>query len=528
MTTGRGRSIYVGGLWHETHSFASDVTTIDNFKLHRLVEGEELLKSFSGTSTEIGGALAAIEGYNRLVRERSEDAGDSVRVIPGFFGGALPSGPIADETWQTLTDNLVRSIEESSPSAIFLSLHGAMVVQGDPDPEGALVALIRERVGNDVAIAVTLDFHANLGPLLVAAADAVVAYDTYPHTDFAHRGNEAATILIRTLDGEQFNKGLVQLPVVPPVPAQATAEQPMRHLMQLAFADESDDTFVSWMAGFPYGDVPRMGMTAVITSTEEPVEIERKLKSLAKAAWDRRSEFTVDVVSVTEAVRRAASAERGPVVLVDVADNVGGGSPGDGTAILAELIKQKVTGSVVSIADKESVLRAFTAGVGGRVSLVVGGKSDELHGEPVPVEGIVRWTGDGRFTLKGDWMKGLSLDPGQSAWVESDDGVSIILSERKVPPFDAGVLNTVGLDPAKCRVIVAKSAIAWRAAYGAIAKDAIVVDTPGICTPTLERLTYVHRRKPLFPFDADTSLMDARLYVWSSGERGVSDGKSIR
>lgn len=515
------RTVYVGGLWHETHSFASDITTMENFRLYKLVEGEELRAAFRGTSTEIGGAMNALENLSLETL--------SVDVVPGFCAGALPSGPIAQETWEELRRRLLASIEASGADAVFLSLHGAMVVQGDPDPEGRLVADVRERVGADVPIAVTLDFHANLGPQLVAAADAVVAYDTYPHTDFAERGAEAAQLLVRMLQGERFAKGLVQLPLIPPVPAQATAVSPMKELMALAHSFEGDDgaTFVSWMAGFPYGDVPRMGMSAVITSALGEAHVAEVARTLAKAAWDVRDQFVADVVPVDEAVRKAKEAPRGPVVLVDVADNIGGGTPGDGTALLAELVAQRVGGSVVTIADKESVEAAWQAGVGGRVRMEVGGKADSFHGDPVPFEGTVRWAGDGRFTLTGNWMTGLTFDPGRSAVVENDDGITIVLSERKVPPFDAGVLRSVGLQPETCRVIVAKSAIAWQAAYGAFAAEAIYVDTPGICTPRLERLPYRQRRSPLLPFDEDTRLSDARIHLWSAGERGVFDGQSI-
>ena len=506
--------IWVGGAWHETHSFAADTTTLENFRHHRLVEGSALLDAFRGTSTEIGGALACLEEQGWT-------------AVPGFFAGALPSGPIAAQTWRSLRRRLLASIEASRPDAVFLSLHGAMVVMGDPDPEGALVQSIRAVVGNGTPIAVTLDFHANLGPELVAAADTVVAYDTYPHTDFAERGREAAALAVRMLAGERFARALVQLPIAPPVPAQATARPPMADLLALAHRLEADGhAIVSWMAGFPYADVPRMGMSAVITAAKPEEELRRTARTLAEAAWARRNDFTVSLEPVAEAVRRAAVAPRGPVVLVDVADNIGGGSPGDGTAILHELVRQRVGGSVVTIADRESLEAAWSTEVGGSVSLSLGGKTDALHGSPVPFTGTVRWKGDGRFRLEGSWMRGLSLDPGRTMVLESADGVSVVLSERKVPPFDAGVLKSVGIDPVACRVIVAKSAIAWQAAYGALAAEAIYVDTPGICTPFVERLTYRSRRRPLLPFDAEATIADARITTWSPGERGGRYGSA--
>lgn len=494
--------IYLGGLWHETHTFAASRTNLLDFEAHKLLKGDAIVETFASTSTEIGGALPVLA-----------EAG--VTPVPGLFAGAMPSGPIEPQAWHKLSQQIVDGIRYTRPDGIFLSLHGAMVVPGVDDAEGTLLSRVRQIAGQHIPIAVTLDCHANTSPQLVEAVDIVVAYDTYPHTDFAERGAEAARLLLRILAGETFHRALVQLPIVPPVPAQASAESPMRELWALAHALEAlpQNEAISWMPGFPYSDVPRMGMSATLIHSGEITTLEETARLLARSAWSVRERFQVDLASVEEAVRAADQAPEGPVVLVDVADNVGGGSPGDGTAILAELVARRVGRSVVSIADAESVRAAVAAGVGSRVRLMVGGKVDHWHGEPVPFEGVVRWAGDGTFTLKGSWMRGLVVRPGLAAWVSNDDGVSIVLSERKVPPFDAGEIGRVGIDPATCRVIVAKSAIAWQAGYGSVAKQAIYVDTPGICTPHLARLPYQKRRRPLLPFDPEASWQDVQIHV---------------
>lgn len=499
----------MGGVWHETHSFAVEATTLSDFSGYKLLEGEALLTAFTHTSTEIGGALEVLSGAG-------------VTVTPGFFAGAMPSGVVTADTWEHIRSRLLDSVRHAAPDAVFLSLHGAMVAEGEADAEGSLVQAVRDIVGDRVPIAVTLDCHANTGPVLVGAADILSAYDTYPHTDFADRGAEAARLLLRALGGQGFARALAQLPIVPPVPAQASADAPMRDLWAMAHSAEAMPGYeiVSWMPGFPYSDVPRMGMSAFVVSSAGEAAATALAKQLARAAWSVREQFTVSLVPAAEAVARGATAPKGPVVLVDVADNIGGGTPGDGTVILHHLVQDRVAGSVVCIADAESVQAAVQAGVGNRVALQVGGKRDGMHGEPVPFTGLVRWCGDGTFTLKGSWMRGLTIAPGLTAWVENDDGVSVVLNERKVAPFDAEELRRVGIEPAACRVIVAKSAIAWQAAYGDVATDAIYVDTPGICTPYIERLPYRNRRRPLLPFDPETTWDHVQVHTFPARRLG--------
>ena len=500
--TGMRKRIYVGGVWHETHTFAATRTTLSDFEAHQLVQGDLLIERFAGTQTEIGGALAALDG--------------KAEVVPGYFAGAMPSGLVDPRTWEAILRELLESVRRASADAVFLAVHGAMVCESDPDPEGTLLERVREVVGPGVPVGVTLDSHANVGPKVVENADILSAYDTYPHTDFADRGREVAALLLEALQGKTFARALVQLPLAPPVLAQQSSLPPVRELIALAHAVEAIPGFeiVSWAPGFPYSDVERMGMSLIITASAGTEAAGAMARGLASAAWAAREGFRARLTPVEDAVAQALSAPEGPVVLVDVADNIGGGAPGDGTALLRELVRRNAAGSVVSIADAGAARAAVAAGQGARIELEVGGKSDGLHGPPVSIRGVVRWCGDGTFTLTGSWMKGLVVKPGLSARIETDEGVSVIVSERKVPPFDSGEIRRAGIDPERCRIIVAKSAIAWQAAYGAFAKKAIYVDTPGICTPYCSRLPFARRRRPLYPLDDDAAWEHARCFTF--------------
>ena len=164
---------------------------------------------------------------------------------------------------------------------------------------------------------------------------------------------------MRMLRGERFARAHVQLPIAPPVPAQATAEAPMKELLALAHRLEEDGrTIVSWMAGFPLRRRAAHGHERGHHRLPAGRIPGRAGRNPGAGRLGSPGRLQVNLTPVADAVREAADAPEGPVVLVDVADNVGGGTPGDGTAILHELARQRVRGSVVSIADRESVLAA--------------------------------------------------------------------------------------------------------------------------------------------------------------------------
>ena len=185
------------------------------------------------------------------------------------------------------------------------------------------------------------------------------------------------------------------------------------------------------------------------------------------------------------------------MVLVDVADNVGGGSPGDGTALLEELVRQGATGALVVIADAARARTAAVAGEGKDVVLSVGAKADDRHGQPLTLTGRVAHVGDGRYRAGGAWMDGRTFEMGATAVVEV--GVNtVVLTERRVPPFHVEQVTSQGIDPASMSIVVVKGAVAWRAWYGQIAGEIIEVATPGVCPvdPSSLRRTTTPSRQP--------------------------------
>lgn len=353
-------------------------------------------------------------------------------------------------------------------------------------------------------LVVTIDLHANVSDNVVRLADAVVAYKTYPHVDAYDRALEATRLLAQMLRGEvRPVRALRKPPLIMPVQAGETERQPVKDLMALAMEMEQRPHVlnVSVVPGFPYADEPRVGTSLLVTTDNRPDLAEAYADELVEFLWRRRDELRIRNHAPADAVAMAIAAAEWPVVLADVADNVGGGSAADGTAILAELLRQQAPSALVTINDPEAVQHAHAAGVGGSFSALVGGKTDDLHGPPVEVRGeVVGLKTDGRVRFLGPYMPGQPHDMGPAAVVRSG-GVDIVLTTKRTPPFDAAYLHALNIDPATYRIIVAKSAVAWQAAFGAFTKQAIMVDAPGITTVHLDKLPYSHLRRPVFPLD---------------------------
>jgi microcystin degradation protein MlrC len=461
-----GKRVGVLGLWHETNTYAARKATLADFADFELLEGEAVLERNRGTGSVIGG-FADATGYE---------------LVPVFTAGAWPCGPADRETIDTLLERAHRSLRRAGPlDGVLLNLHGAMVADGYTDTETAVLDVIRD-VAGPVPVAAVLDLHANPSPELVAATDVLVSYDTYPHIDMRERGQEAAALLGQVLSGRRLRTAVGKLPMLVCPLAQATDAEPMRSLQRRAAqrAEAAGLPRVCIPAGFAYSDVTRAGISvlAIHEDGQEAAALDVIAETLADIEAQAAA-FMLTRDDAATAVRRALASPARPVVL-DVADNIGGGSPGDGTTLLAELLAAGARDAVVTIADAEVARLAADLGEGADIEAVVGGKTDRRHGPPVRVRGRVVRVTDGRYRTAGSWMTGREFSMGTTAHLRVD-GVDLVVTEKATPPFHAEQLSSVGIDAAAASIIVVKGAIAWRAAYGDIAAEIIEVATPGVC-----------------------------------------------
>jgi microcystin degradation protein MlrC len=482
------RRVLITGIWHETNTFAQGVTDLAAFEAYQLVMGDAMRAAFAGTNTEIGGMLEVAARLDLELRF-------------GLFAGAVPSGIVSEDAYQHLVAETCRRAEAALPlDGVLVALHGAMVAEGADDADGELLARLRAVVGATCPIVATFDIHANLSQALFARADVLVGYDAYPHTDMAERGREAASILTEILEGAQRPaKAFRKLPLLTTPPAQATAEQPMAGVIEALHAIEARPGMwtASVAVGFPYADVAQLGV-AVVAYGRDQAAVDRAADELATTIWAKRLAFLPSLLPADQAVAQALAAPAGPVVLVDVADNVGGGAPGDGTVLLRALLDAHAQDACVVIWDPIAAKACLGLGAGHRFEGAVGGRADDRHGAPVPLEGLIVFAGVVEYRRQSSYMTGQLVRLGAVAVVDAG-GVRVVLTERRAMPFDADHLRVVGIEPAEQHVLVCKSAIGWRAAFGEIAREHILVDTPGICSADLTHFRYSKGQTALFP-----------------------------
>jgi len=479
--------IAIGRVSHETNTFSVLRLRLDDFSPSY---GDEIFGVYSGTRTELGGFIDVLKAHD-------------VEIVPTLAASATPSGPIIREDFEKIVETIVDDLKSvGGVDGVLLSLHGAMVGVDVPEPEGILLQAVREVVG-DTPIIVTLDLHALVSEMMVGNCDAIFGYNTNPHVDSYERGVEAAGAMMRAVRGEirplvTFRK----LRMMPPTINQRTTEGPMVRLFERAYEMERVPRVinVSVFGGFPYADVARVGSSVVVV-TDNDLELARRLSGeLGEEMWSRRKEFLKEITPVGEAVERAVSAKEGPIILADVADNPGGGAPGDSTFILRELLRKGAKNvGVAVIKDPEAVAEAIKVGVCGTLTTRIGGKTDSFHGQPLEVTGKIRTITDGVFVHKAGRV-GLRVGVGRTAVLDVD-GVEIILTEKSHAPNDPEVFRRNGIEPVERKILLLKSRGHFRAAYEPFSKEVIEVDAPGLTTPNLRWFRYKNIPRPIYPLD---------------------------
>jgi microcystin degradation protein MlrC len=488
--------IAIGGIVHETHIFATPQTTLADFQQQGLYRDAAILQAMAGTRSGIGGMIEGAGSYDWT-------------LVPTLYGTSLPGGIVAEQAYQTMLRDLLDSLVAAMPlDGVLLMLHGAMVTEAHPDAESDILEHVRAVVGRDTPIVVELDMHGNISPRTVELADVLVAFDTNPHVDPHARGVEATAIMERLLRGAiRPTAAIAQPPLLLAPQATGTADLPLRALHQRAAEIEAEDAVicVCVMGGFAYADMPYVGPSVIVTTDEDPDLARRYADELCALLMERRHAALPQFLAPDAAVAHALTLPGGPIILVDSADNIGGGTPGDGTDALRAMLNAGVEEGAVMLADHEAVAACWDAGVGATIRLNVGGKTDQWHGQPVAVAGVVRALSEGVFECELPdnhfaSFYGNTIRMGRTAWLRVK-GVNIVLTERKTPPFDLAQLRGVGVIPEQQKLIAVKSAVAYRAAYLPIAAGVVEMDTAGLCSANLARFPYRHLRRPIFPLD---------------------------
>lgn len=479
------------GIYHESNTFVENQTTLVDFKRGHSLLGENIRKEYQDAHHEVGGMIEVIDRAG-------------MELVPVVFSEATPGGTVSAQTYRTLLKEMMDLLDSVLPvDGVLVVPHGAGVSEDFPDMDGHWINAVREQVGPDVPIVGSLDLHANVSERMASAVDAFVSYKKNPHIDQRHTGKAAAEIMVKILEGKIKPKQvLVQAPLAISIEQHFTSNEPCKSLYNLA--DELSKTegilSISILLGFPYADVAEMGTSLIVVSDNDPELALHIGKQLESYILNNRESFVGTKNDVPVAISMASDMEK-PILLLDMGDNIGGGSPGNNICLLEGLEADGTLKYLVCIYDPTAAELASGYSPGDSFHLSLKGTTGAgVKDLTLPV--ILLTLSDGHFREDNPRHGGqVNYYMGKTAVVARPDGSVIMLTSLRVPPFSLGQLTSCDLDPKSFDVIIAKGVIAPIAAYAPVCPSIIQVNTPGVTQADMTMFTHKNRRKPLFPFE---------------------------
>jgi len=475
--------ILIAGYQHETNTFAPSLadwaafTRGDSFPA--FTRGAEMVERLSGINIPLAGFVDA-------ARRRGWT------LLPSGWAGAIPSSYVTQDAYEriagAIVDDLLATRDRGGVDGIYLDLHGAAVAEHALDSEGELLSRLRAIVGPDVAIVASLDLHANVTTRMLAEADALVSYRTYPHVDMADTGGLAADLMSRRLKaGAKEPLSSRRLPFLIPLNAQDTGSEPaMTIYRELRDLDREQGTVSSFCMGFPASDFDECA-PMVWSHGEAAGRVVQRLFDRAADPAPWRTQVLPARDAVAQAMQLARGAAR-PVVLADTQDNPGAGGDSNTTGMLHALLQQGAgrayPGRVALglMFDPAAGRAAHEAGLGAEIELSLGTAVPTFTGQPSdpPLAGRFKVTAlaDGRCTLKGPMMTGLTVELGPSACLEID-GIRIAVVGGKKQLLDRELLRMVGIHAEQMAIVVVKSSNHFRADFQPHASRVLIAKAAG-------------------------------------------------
>ena len=478
--------IAVGGFQHETNTFAPSKARYEDFVRPGgwpgLTRGDAIFAAVDGINLPAAGFIAAARAQGH-------------ELVPLAWANATPSAHVTGEAFERIAAMLVTALAEQAPvDAVYLDLHGAMVAEHLEDGEGELLGRIRAVVGAELPIVASLDLHANITEAMVRNSSALVAYRTYPHIDMAETGARAAELLaVLVRRRKPLAKAFRKLPYLMPLTGQCTLVEPAKSLYALAGQLERREVAgVSFATGFPLADIRECGPAVLAYATGEAAAA-RTADRLVEDCLARENEFAATLWPPAEAVRHAiakSTVAQRPVILADTQDNPGGGADSDTVGLLGALVDNGAEGAAFAILyDPKAADAAHEAGLGARLRLKLGGRSNLPGHSAREWEARVAALGDGNFTATGPVYKGSRMQLGRMARLKIG-GVQVIVASRKQQAADQEILRHLGIEPARMKILALKSSVHFRAHFQPIAEEILVVEAPGPAIADPAKLPY--------------------------------------
>jgi microcystin degradation protein MlrC len=491
--------IAIAGISHETNTYCQSGTSGGDFYQLR---GSRILDT-ADQESDIGGAVNACLKLG-------------ITPIPLLYVSAQPSGTIDYDCYQQFKSEILQGLAEAAPvDGLVLCLHGAGVVDGIDDLEGDLCRSVREQLGGDVPITASFDLHGNVTQAMADSLDGMFACHHYPHIDLHERAAEAVELAVR-INREKLTTAtwVTALPMLLPTTTTFINPGKQRLAMMIAAEQQPGVIDVSWFHGFPYTDVGHVGCYVVVTTEGDQDQARRLGRQLAQDLWNDREQFRPVSLSAEAAVQAAANAAArtavaqsaatatSPIVIHETSDNCGGGAPGDGTHLLRAMLDAELPNACFGfIVDAETASESHSAGVGARIDISLGGKTDNLHGDPLSLSVYVKALHDGRITLQA-MFRGAPLNLGPMARLQPiGTDLEIIVASRRSQTFDPEPFLALGMDVHRYRYVALKSSNHFRAGFQDIAAAIVTADPPGLTTHHIEVFPRQKSTQALWPID---------------------------
>ncbi len=482
------RRIAVAGFQHETNTFAPSRAGFEEFQIADswpgLLLGDAVVTQTIGLNLPITGAIAAARATGR------------VELAPILWCSAEPSGPVTDDAFVRIRSMILQGLTDAGLiDGLYMDLHGAMVTETHNDGEGALLAQIRERVGPDLPIGVSLDLHANVSADIVELADPITIYRTYPHLDMSETGERCMNELLLLIEGRRRRAAFRQLPFLVPLHAQFTGEDPCRRLYGLSEElPETSDESVEIAMGFTAADVPDCG-PSVLAYAESGLRANELAERMVSEFCAAECEFDTPLLEPRHAVQMAMASE-GTAVIADVQDNPGAGGTSDTTGLLTTLVEMGAKDVLLGvICDPQMAHAAHRFGTGSTVSGPLGGKSGLPDQSPIEADFMVLALSDGKVAYSGEMYRGGMAEMGPSCLLSllgAAADIRIVVSSRRIQCLDRAMFLHLGADPAQAKIICVKSTVHFRADFEPISSVIINAAAPGAFPCRLEQVRFRH------------------------------------
>jgi len=481
--------IAIAGFQHETNTFGATKAGFAEF-----VEADAWPGLLQGEAVIAGTAEhnLPMAGFIEAAHIEAAHTDPSIELVPLLWCAAEPSSYVTDDAFDRIAGMILAGLAEAGPlDGLYLDLHGAMVTESHEDGEGELLRRVRQAVGPNLPIAVSLDFHANVTSDMVKQVSALTIFRTYPHIDMAAAGARAFTLLRHLLSGGVLHAAFRQAPFLVPLTAQYTGAEPCAGLYGLLKAPLAGVISADIAMGFPAADIFVYGTSQAVAEAEA-----NRLLAALEAV---ETAFDPQLLPARDAVREAMAFKgEKPVVLADVQDNPGAGATADTTGLLAALVNEGAQGALLGLLDDpETAAKAHAVCLGGEFEAALGGKAG-LPGQP-PYAGRFRVEAlsEGRFPFTGEMYHGSVAEIGPTTLLRVLNGgadVQVAVGSKRCQYLDQAVFSHLGIDPATQRILAVKSTVHFRADFEPIAGRILYAETPGANPCRLETVDYQRLR----------------------------------